>query len=88
MDWLRILFGGFGRLAARAVEAEHAAGAAEVFLVIGTSASVYPAASLVPYAKQGGAKVIEINTDDTPFTELVDCSLRGPAGELLPQLLA
>jgi NAD-dependent deacetylase len=49
---------------------------------------VYPAASLVPYAKQGGAKVIEINTDDTPFTNLVDCSLRGPAGELLPQFLA
>ena len=36
-------------------EAEHAAGAAEVFLVIGTAAVVYPAASLVPYAKQGGA---------------------------------
>ena len=68
-------------------EAEHAAGAAEVFLVIGTSAVVYPAAGLVPYAKHGGAKVIEINTDDTPFTNLVDCTLRGPAGELLPQLL-
>ena len=37
-----------------------------MFLVIGTSAAVYPAASLVPYAKQGGAKVIEINTDETP----------------------
>jgi NAD-dependent deacetylase len=68
-------------------EAEHAAGAAEVFLVIGTSAVVYPAAGLVPYAKHGGARVIEINTDDTPFTSLVDCALRGPAGELLPQLL-
>jgi NAD-dependent deacetylase len=68
-------------------DAEHAAGAAEVFLVIGTSAVVYPAAGLVPYAKHGGARVIEINTDDTPFTNLVDCALRGPAGELLPQLL-
>lgn len=68
-------------------EAEHAAGSAEVLLVVGTSAVVYPAASLVPYAKQGGAKVIEINTGDTGFTNLVDCALRGPAGELLPQLL-
>ena len=42
----------------------------------------------MPYAKQGGAKVIEINTDDTPFTNQVDCALRGPAGELLPQLSA
>jgi NAD-dependent deacetylase len=69
-------------------EAEHAAGAAEVVLVIGTSAAVYPAASLVPYAKQGGAKVIEINTDDTPLTNQVDCALRGPAGELLPKLIS
>jgi NAD-dependent deacetylase len=68
-------------------EAEHAAGAAEVFLVVGTSAVVYPAASLVPFAKQGGAKVIEINTADTGFTDFVDCALRGPAGELLPRLL-
>ena len=68
-------------------EAEHAAASAEVFLVIGTSAMVYPAASLVPFAKQGAAKVIEINTDKTPFTNLVDCALRGPAGELLPALL-
>jgi NAD-dependent deacetylase len=68
-------------------EAEHAAASAEVFLVIGTSAMVYPAAGLVPYAKQGGAKVVEINIAETPFTNLVDCALRGPAGELLPALL-
>ena len=68
-------------------EAEHAAGGAEVFLVIGTSANVHPAAGLIPFAKQGGAKVIEINTDDTPYTAMVDCALRGPAGELLPKLL-
>lgn len=68
-------------------EAEHAVASAEVFLVIGTSAMVFPAASLVPYAKQGGAKVIEINTAETPFTKLVDCALRGPAGELVPALL-
>jgi NAD-dependent deacetylase len=69
-------------------EAEHAAGAAEVVLVIGTSAAVYPAASLVPYAKQGGAKVVEINIEETPLTNQVDCALRGPAAELLPQLIS
>ena len=68
-------------------EAEHAAAGAQVFLVIGTSANVYPAASLIPYAKQGGAKVIEINTEDTPYTSMVDRALRGPAGELLPKLI-
>ena len=69
-------------------EAEHAVESAQVFLVIGTSANVYPAASLIPFAKQSGAKVIEINTDDTAFTDQVDCPLRGPAGELLPALIS
>ena len=68
-------------------EAEHAVAGAEVVLIIGTSAAVYPAAGLIPYAKQSGAKVIEINTEETPYTDMVDCSLRGPAGEVLPRLL-
>lgn len=68
-------------------EAEHAAAAAQVFLVIGTSAVVYPAASLVPYAKQSGAKVIEINTESTAVSATVDCALQGPAGEILPRLV-
>jgi NAD-dependent deacetylase len=67
-------------------EAEHATESAQVLLVIGTSANVYPAASLIPYAKQAGAKVIEINIDETPMTNMVDCTLRGPAAEILPQL--
>src|SRR4029077_15062907 len=69
------------------MEAEHAASAAEVLLVIGTSAVVYPAASLVTVARAAKAKVIEVNVDETPISSEVDCSLRGPAGELLPKLL-
>jgi NAD-dependent deacetylase len=68
-------------------EAEHAASSAEVFLVIGTSAVVFPAASLVPCAKHAGAKVIEINTEETAMTPMVDCLLKGLAGEVLPKML-
>jgi NAD-dependent deacetylase len=68
-------------------EAEHAAASAEVFLVIGTSAVVFPAASLVPFARQAGAKVIEINTEESAMTPMADCLLKGPAGELLPALM-
>jgi NAD-dependent deacetylase len=68
-------------------EAEHAAASAQVLLVIGTSAVVYPAASLVPYAKQAGAKVIEINTEPSAVSGMVDCALLGPAGEILPRLI-
>lgn len=69
-------------------EAEQAASDAELFLVIGTSAVVYPAAGLVSLAKLSGARVIELNTSETPLSAQVDCSLRGSSGELLAQLIA
>jgi NAD-dependent deacetylase len=68
-------------------EAEHAAREAEVLLVIGTSAVVYPAAGLAPIAKSAGARVIEINPEQTSLSSYVHLSLRGAAGELLPQLI-
>jgi NAD-dependent deacetylase len=70
------------------LEAEHAAGAAEVVLVIGTSAVVYPAASLITVARAAKAKIIEVNLEETPISREVDCSLRGPSGEILPKLVA
>jgi NAD-dependent deacetylase len=69
------------------LEAEHAVRAADVLLVVGTSAVVYPAAGLIPLAKSQGVKVIEVNPETTPYSEIADCSLRGPAGEILPTLL-
>jgi NAD-dependent deacetylase len=54
---------------------------------VGTSAVVYPAAGLIPLAKSQGVKVIEVNPETTPYSEIADCSLRGPAGEILPTLL-
>ena len=68
--------------------AQKATRAAEVLLVVGTSATVYPAAALVPLAMSAGARVIECNVEETPFSSGLDRSLRGRAGELLPQLIA
>lgn len=68
--------------------AEEAVESADILLVIGTSAVVYPAASLAPLAKSSGARVIEINVEETPLSASVDCSLRGASGEILPQLIA
>jgi NAD-dependent deacetylase len=67
--------------------AVQAVSSCDVLLVVGTSAVVYPAASLAPLAKRSGAKVIEVNPDDTPLSTTVSYSIRGPAGEVLPQLL-
>jgi NAD-dependent deacetylase len=68
--------------------AEKAARNADLLLVVGTSAVVYPAASLVPLAARAGATVVEINPGETPLTAAVAYSLRGPAGEILPRLIS
>jgi NAD-dependent deacetylase len=70
------------------LHAEQAVRRASVFLVIGTSAVVYPAAGLVGLAKSSGAKVIEVNIAETPVSSMVDASLRGPAAEILPGLVS
>lgn len=69
-------------------KAEQAARSAEVFLVVGTSALVFPAASLIELAKSSGAKVIEINLAASAVSHTVDQFLQGLSGELSPQLIA
>ncbi len=64
-----------------------AVASAEVMLVVGTSAVVYPAAGLVPLAKSAGAKLIEVNPEETPLSSMLDRSFRGRAGEILPRLI-
>jgi NAD-dependent deacetylase len=65
-------------------KAEMRAGECELFFVIGTSALVYPAASLPMIAKSRRAFLVEINAEETNLSELCDISLRGKAGEILP----
>ena len=60
---------------------------ADVFLSVGTSAVVYPAARLPVAAQEQDAYVAEINPDTTGITDDVDESIRGPAGEVLPDLV-
>jgi NAD-dependent deacetylase len=68
--------------------AERAARSCGVFLVVGTSALVHPAAGLIDIARSAGASIVEVNLDATPYSGVADVSLRGKAGELLPGLLA
>jgi NAD-dependent deacetylase len=68
-------------------EAVRATREADLFFVIGTSAVVHPAAGLVYLAKSSGARVVEINVDDTPVSSTVDICWRSPAAEALPALL-
>ncbi len=56
---------------------------ADVLIVAGTSAQVYPAAGLIPMART----VVEINPEETEYSQEVTYSLRGTSAEILPQLL-
>lgn len=67
-------------------EAADAIERADVVLVVGTSAVVYPVAGLPQHAKRRGARVVEVNVNDTPLSSQVDAVLRGPAGQVLPAL--
>jgi len=71
-------------LDARQLErAAEAAAACDVFLAVGTSAVVYPAAGLVVHARQAGAATIEINLDATPMAPFLDVVVRAPAERVL-----
>lgn len=59
---------------------------AELFLTIGTSAEVFPAADLPVLAKRCGAYLVEINPDETPISDHADEIARAKSGEVLSDL--
>ena len=61
---------------------------ADVFIVIGTSGEVMPACLIPVEAKKNGAKIIEINTIRSNYTDdITDIYLEGKAGEILPKIV-
>ena len=64
-----------------------AASACGCFLVVGTSAVVYPAAGLIGTARARGCPVVEVNLEPTAVSHRVDVGLYGPSGEVLPRLV-
>lgn len=64
-----------------------AAERSDVFLCVGTSVVVYPAASLPIVAKRAGAYLVEINIERTELSPMVDEVILGKCGEILPRLI-
>ena len=60
----------------------------DVFITVGTSAVVYPAAGFLTQAKQAGAFTVEINPEATEATPRVDLAIKGRAEEVLSALSA
>jgi NAD-dependent deacetylase len=77
----------FGEALAEAdLRAALQATACDVFLAVGTSSLVYPAAGLVEHARRHGAFTAEINAETTPATGVVDLSIQAPAEVVLPEV--
>ncbi len=66
--------------------AVEAIGACDLLVSVGTSAVVYPAAQLPMIAGRTGARLVEINPEETPLSRLYHEHLRGPATEMLAAL--
>jgi len=62
--------------------------ACDVMLIVGTSGVVQPAASLPYHAWNARARIVEVNPEASELTDLAHVHLAGPAGEMLPQVLA
>ena len=60
---------------------------ADLFVSIGTSGAVYPAAGFVQTAREAGARTIELNLEPSAGSALFDESRMGPATRLVPDLV-
>ncbi len=67
--------------------AQEAAESCDVFFCVGTSAVVYPAASLIEHAAARGVTTVQVNPGGSSWDEHVSYNFRCPAGALLPELV-
>ena len=59
----------------------------DVFIVVGSSLVVYPAANLPLYARNNGARLIIVNAERTHADEYFDVAIHGKAGEVMPRIV-
>jgi NAD-dependent deacetylase len=79
----------FGEAMPRAAvqEAEQRARAADLFVVLGSSLAVYPAAYIPIHAKRAGAALVIVNLEPTPLDREADLVIRGKAGSVMAQVV-
>lgn len=78
----------FGEIPYRMNEIEDSLSTADLFVSVGTSAVVYPAAGFVRVARMFGARTLELNLEPSAATRVFDEARHGPAGTLVPAWVA
>lgn len=74
----------FGEIPLEMERIERALARCDLFVSIGTSGAVYPAAGFVQLARMAGARTVEINLEPTQGADLFDEGVYGPASETVP----
>lgn len=77
----------FGEIPLFMQQIEQALAQCDLFISIGTSGTVYPAAGFVELAKSFGAQTVEINLEETSNKSQFDLHLKGKATELVPKIV-
>lgn len=77
----------FGEMPYQMDAIDEAVRRADLFVSIGTSGAVYPAAGFVQMARHVGARTLELNLDPSAGSIYFEESRLGPAGQLVPQLV-
>lgn len=77
----------FGEIPLFMNEIEYALTRCDLFISLGTSGNVYPAAGFVAYAKSVGARTVEVNLEPSSTNEQFDEHYYGPATQVLPRFL-
>ena len=78
----------FGEMPLEMEAIERALAACDLFVSIGTSGNVYPAAGFVELANRAGAETVELNLEPSLGTSLFDTSIQGPASRIVPEFVA
>ena len=68
-------------------EAYHRSSICDLFMVVGSSLVVQPAASMPLVAKRNGAKLVIINRDPTPYDDMADLVIHGQAGPTMASIV-
>jgi len=68
-------------------EATRRAQNCDLFIVIGSTLVIYPAAYIPTYAREAGAKLAIVNLTPTPFDHYAEVVIRGKAGEIMSKVM-
>ena len=67
--------------------AEQWAATCDLFLAVGTTLAVYPAAGLFPTARRSGARTVIVNLEETEYDRVADAVIRAPISDALPAIV-